>query len=78
MDKEQYLKIRGEEEIPLSLFYEYFIEKGGKASMREFEESFPQAVVNVMIPNSLGQTRFMDFEAIVHKVYKYFNEKFGV
>lgn len=81
IDKESYMRIREEEEIPLSLFYEFYKDKGGlDISLEEFEAIFPQFMQRTMggMINTKNGVKFIDFKSIVDKVYKHFDEKFLV
>jgi len=83
MNKEEYIKIREEEAIPLSLFYEYYIEKCVDnrlvKTLEEFEEYFPQFMANFARQAIITQNgiKFIDFTSITEKIYKHFNEKYG-
>lgn len=78
MTKEDWLDIRKREEIPLSVFYEYYLDKRDKRaviSLVEFEQLFPQFMSFgiALIGTKVIST---SFESVIHKVYNYFDEKF--
>lgn len=79
MTKEEYLKIREEEAIPLSLFYYYFIDRSLNPTMtlEEFEAYFPQFMQYHAIETKNG-VKFVNFTSIVKKVYDYFNQKWDL
>lgn len=82
MTKEDYIKLREEEEIPLSLFYEYYEDKlpvgAKKYSLEEFEIAFPQFMQQFwgQIIVTKNGMKSIDFSNIVNKVYDHFNRKF--
>lgn len=79
MTKEEYLKIREEEAIPLSLFYHYYIDRNLNPTMKleEFEAYFPQFMQYQAIETKNG-VKFVNFTSIVKKVYDYFNQKWDL
>lgn len=84
MNREEYFKIREEEAIPLSLFYQYYIEKCVDnrivKTLEEFEEYFPQFIANYVGQAIITQKgiKFIDFNSIINKVYKHFNKKYEI
>lgn len=79
MTKEDWMHIRKKEEIPLSLFHEYYLEVRDKnrvlITLGEFESYFPQFMGHGIILTNTG-VKTLSFENIVHKVYNYFDNKF--
>lgn len=76
MTKDQWLQIRDKEDIDISVFFEYYKEKGGYVTdLQDFERYFIK----------LGQTHTflikgrmirMDYSTAVKKLYDYYNNKF--
>lgn len=82
MTKEEYIKIRGGQEFPLSLAYEYYkdVSKGVLLSLEEFSQQFPVFIANFngrAIPTATGM-KTVDLGRVFTKVYTHFNEKFGL
>lgn len=80
MDKKDYLKIKEQVEIPLSLFYEYYLDKNKNnevMDLKEFEAYFPQFMQYQAIETKNG-VKFVNFTSIVKKVYDYFNQKWDL
>lgn len=82
MTKEQYIKYRGEFEIPSELFYEYWLEvkppRHIDIPQEEFSTYFTHFLIhlngNVVIVG--GKTKVIELGKIYNKVCNYFNEKF--
>lgn len=82
MNKEEYFSIREQEEIPVSLFYEFYVDKAQDPSkvmsLVEFEQVYPQFMATfanqIMLQPSGPKT--ITFEGAINKVYKHFDEKF--
>ncbi|MEI6186932.1 MAG: hypothetical protein WCP46_00320 [Alphaproteobacteria bacterium] len=82
MTKEEYIKIRGGQEFPLSLAYEYYkdMSKGVLLSLEEFSQQFPVFLANYhgkAIPTKNGVST-VDLARVMTKVYDHFNQKFGL
>lgn len=83
MTKEEWEKLRIEEEIPLSLFYDYYVELRGNLvvmSLEDFETAFPQFMQFTLggVIITKNGLKYVNFDNIIQKVYKYFDEKFGI
>ena len=83
MTKEEWLKIREQEELPLSVYYEYFTELKPKVkiSLPEFEKVFPQFMVratNSPIYNTSGQPVMYNPSGAMERIYIHYNKKFEV
>jgi len=83
MIKEEWEKLRKEEEIPLFLFYEYYKDFRGNLvvmSIEEFEIAFPQFMQITLggVIITKNGLKYVNFDNIIQKVYKYFDEKFGI
>ena len=81
MTKKEWEDIRDKEEIPFSLYYQYYLEnKGGIAtlSLEDFTHAFQIYLFQgegQMIRTSKG-IKFINYLGMIDKVYKYFNKKF--
>jgi len=82
LTKDQYILIREQEEIPVSLFYEFYVDKAPNPSkvitLEEFEKVYPQfmATLGNQIMISPSGTKSITFEGAINKVFTHFNEKF--
>ena len=80
MIKEDWLYIRTQEEVPIFLFYDYFLDNKDKnrtsITLKEFEQVFPTFMASPVIITRAG-VRYVSFENILHKVYNYFDAKFA-
>jgi len=79
LNKEEYIAMRELEEVPLSLFYEYYIEKGGTFPLITFEKAFPNFCLQVEGKTLFTNTGIKHFslDRILQKIYYYYNKKFG-
>jgi len=81
MSKEEYILLREQEEIPVSLFFDYYLEvcKDPKVkTLEEFEKVFPEFMGvfgNQSIISHVG-IKTITFEGVANRVYDYFNKKF--
>lgn len=78
MTKEIYIELRDQQEFPLSLFWEYFKEKGGKYEEREFMEQFPKYMFSNVIVLGENGPRGFNYEKSIARIINYFNSKFGL
>jgi len=83
MTKEEYFTIREQEEIPVSLFYDFYVDTAPNPSkvitFEEFEKVYPQfmATLGNKIMITPSGTKTITFEGAIEKVYKYFDKKFA-
>ena len=80
--KEEWVKIRNEEELPLRVFWSYFDDmKPGKVTLQQFEQSFPRYAAQyhaIPYPNTKGQPCTFNMETTIKKMYDHFDKKFEV
>lgn len=78
--KEEWVKIRNEEELPLRVFWSYFDDmKPGKISLEDFEQAFPQYIMRhhtMPYPNTAGRPCKFEMVASIEKIYGHFDKKF--
>jgi len=83
LTKDQYVLIREQEEIPVSLFYEFYVDKAPDPSkvitFEEFEKVYPQfmATLGNKIMITPSGTKTITFEGAIEIVYKHFDKKFA-
>lgn len=82
MTKEEWELIRDKEEIPISLYYEYYLEHRNPLhpliNMQDFTQIFERFLFEGEghAINTYKGPRFIFFNRIIDKVYNYFNKKF--
>lgn len=78
MTKEQFLRVVEMPEIPLTLWYEYFLETSGfRMSFEDFEYVFSVSVWNEQIVRGTdGQHKRLTFKNAVDNFYDYYKRKF--
>lgn len=78
MDKNNWLHIRKQEELPIYVFFEYYLEKGGHLkNLDQFTEVFFTIVGSpfpVITTNRIHQP--IPYEQVIRIVNKYFDTKF--
>lgn len=79
MDKQQWLKLRNETELPSWVYFEYYKDKGGIITeLQQFEKILYNLIAQrVPIMNSEQHPTLISFNSVIEKTHKYFNEKFG-
>lgn len=84
MTKEEYLIYREQEEIPVSLYYAYYLEKRDISkeliNIIDFGQYFDIFLAHCqgkIVMTSAGQ-RFVGMDNILKKIYTHFNQKFKV
>jgi len=78
MTKEEWLKYRVIEEMPLNVFWSYFVDHGGKCDFDFFCQAFPlflQKHLNVPFIGKNG-SKFMSMDNIKSKIYEFYNTKY--
>ncbi len=79
MTKEIYIALRDQQEFPLSLFWEYYKEKGGTYREKEFIEHFPKYMMgNIAIVGNDGHPKVFNYASNVTKIINYFNNKYSI
>lgn len=85
MTKEEYIVLRGEVVISPLLFYMYYLdhrtENDPELLYREFEIHFSKffgQVANSNVVMTSKGLKYMNFNAMLDKVYTYLNKKFDV
>ena len=80
--KEEWLKIRVSEELPLQVFWTYFDDlRPNVATYNRFATSFSEWMVrSSQIPtfNSQKQPVMFSMEAAIKKIFDYFDKKFEI
>lgn len=85
MDKETYIKYREQEEIPVLLYYEYYLEHKDVnkplISIIDFEQAFLNFLTKTLQFNIMQTTkgqRHISFEGIYQKICRHYNKKFDL
>ena len=80
MTKDEYLLIRDRGEVHLTLFFDFYRERGGKLdNIKDFEKVLVSMISNHSITQSIdGQPKQVSFNSVLNNFYNYYNEKFGV
>ena len=80
MTKEEWLKISQQEELPLHVFYEYYLEKGGTfMNLLKFEEIFSSLIINGPIILGAGKpVVHITHVSAIGRLFRYYNEKFNI
>jgi hypothetical protein len=80
MTREQYLIMIQQPEIPMSLWFEYYLDRGGVVrSFEEFERVFSILMWNEStMKSSNGQMKQITFGSALRNLYEYYNKKFGL
>lgn len=69
MKKEKWLKLMVEEELPIEVIYEFYQDHNGLVkNINEFTKIFIQATFMGIIT----------YESAIHRIYKYYNDKFEI
>lgn len=80
--KEEWLKIRNEEELPLRVFWSFFDDKKpNKITLTEFEQAFPKYAINHQMlpyPNTAGNPCRFSMQMTLRNIYEHFDKKFGI
>lgn len=78
MTKEQYLLIKEKPEIPMDIWYDFFLERGGSnIGLSKFTEAFTNVLLGVNIIKPSG-IKHVSLKTSLDKFYKYYNHKFSV
>lgn len=82
MDKIEWGQISKQTELPLSVFYAYYIENKGKyMTLEEFERTFPvymQQHSVIPLITATGGVSMFNYKHAIQKIYDYFNGKFNI
>ena len=83
MTKKEWEEIRDKEELPFSLYYQYYLEnkdpKKNLLSIEDFTVAFQNYIYHGQgkaIQTDKG-IRHINFNSMLEKMYKYFNKKFS-
>jgi hypothetical protein len=78
MIKEEWLKIRTQQEFPISVCYDYFIEQtNSDIDIKNFERIYMQILTQGLpILNSQGKPVLLTFQNIYHKIFNHYENKF--
>lgn len=77
MTKDQYINIRNQSEIPLSIWFEYYRERGGIITdITEFDKLFTKSIIETPIYITNGKPRQVTLTTALNNFYKYYNTKF--
>jgi hypothetical protein len=78
MNKEQYQLLITKPEIPIELWYEFFLEKGGaNIGLEAFVDIFTNMLMGVSIVSKTGP-KWVSLETALRKFYGHYNKKFGL
>jgi hypothetical protein len=78
MTKEEWLKYRVMEEMPLNVFWSYFVDNGGSCDFDFFCKAFPvfiQRHLHVPFISKNGPKNINTGE-IIHKIYEFYDTKY--
>lgn len=82
LTKEQYIVYINTEEVPIQLYYNYYLENKpahyNLIAENDFKQIFETFLVHgqsKMIQTAVGP-RFIGMDNILNKIYKYYNKKF--
>lgn len=81
MTEKEYLLIREKPEIPMDIWYEYFLERGGTAiGLEAFRKAFYRVLEmgTAGVLSSTGVPKFVTFNSCLRSFYSYYNKKFTV
>lgn len=79
MTKEQYLELFTKPEIPMDIWYEFFLERGGaQIGMELFARVFGIVTQpgGTMVTGSNGQPKWISMESCYKNFYQYYQQKF--
>lgn len=77
MTKEEYIIIREKPDIPMNIWYEFFLERGGfSIGLDKFIEIFSNILLGSIIRKTNGEQTFVNFNSALSQFYKYYNNKF--
>jgi hypothetical protein len=73
---------RTQQDMPLEIFYDYFKEHkpDSKITLEQFKMKFPEYIQKfsrMPYPNSEGRPVRAHLPTIIHKIYEYYDRKYG-
>lgn len=78
MTKVEWEEIRNMNEIPISLWFEYYTEMGGFIKdINEFQSILWQVLAKGLIFIVQGKPRRLSFDSAVNRIYEYYSNKFS-
>lgn len=78
MTEQEYKELRERTEIPMKVWYDYFLERGGSdIGLGSFENYFTKMLLGVAISKS-GKVLYVNLQTALQSFYKHYNEKFGL
>lgn len=79
MTEEQFIKLVKQPEIPMEVWYEYFVERtGNRVPFPEFVKQFTLAIAyERIVPSSRGFQR-ISFTNALNQFYDYYKKKFNL
>ena len=79
MTKEEWLKYRVQQEMPLEVFYSYYKESGGTFPFEVFKKEFPAFIMGHLHIPFIGSNgpKKIDMSNIIHKVYEFYDTKYS-
>ena len=77
MTKDEYLELLKLPEIPISIWFEYYRERGGIVDdINEFQKMFFTAISNEWVTDSPSGVKRITLTSALHNFYSYYNKKF--
>lgn len=78
MTKAEYLVVRNQPEIPMDIWYEYYLERGGtNIGLSLFVEAFTNVLLGTIVMTKSGP-KTLSLKTALISFYKYYNQKFGL
>ena len=78
MTKQRWETIKGLQEVPMDVWFEYYKESGGVLQEGEFIRLFQEMVAsNPVVRNSAGNLSQINLGSSLEKLYNYYNKKFS-
>ena len=81
MTKEQFEQLSKKEEIPIDIWYQYFIDKGGQnIGLEKFKNIFLQMIQQgqVIVTGTKGTPKFISLKSALDNFYTFYKEKFAI
>lgn len=78
MTKQRWEAIKNLKEIPMDVWFEYYIENGGKVNnLLVFTHLFTRILfADDLVRNSTGRLVDVNFKTALNRLYSYYNDKF--
>lgn len=79
MTEQDYKELLIKPEIPMDIWYEFFLEKGGaNIGLSLFVEAFTNVLIGVNMVTLQGKPKHVSLETALRKFYQHYNQKFGL